>query len=227
MKKILLVEDNEHIMRINAEYLSGKGYELEKAYSLRQAEEKIAKGEPDLIVLDVMLPDGDGIRFCGELRKEHHMPILFLTAKVQKADIIAGLGQGGDDYLTKPYDLDEFGMRIEALLRRAKPPVEQFQSYEIGPLRFDMITSRVFINGEELNLTGKEFALLFCLAHNKGRVVSKEELCETVWGVHSKAEDAMLWTTLSRLKKKLTDFEDRLYLDSDHSGYELILTGSN
>ena len=128
MKKILLVEDNEHIMRINAEYLSGRGYELEKAYSLRQAEEKIAKGEPDLIVLDVMLPDGDGIRFCGELRKEHHMPILFLTAKVQKADIIAGLGQGGDDYLTKPYDLDEFGMRIEALLRRAKPPVEQFQS---------------------------------------------------------------------------------------------------
>ena len=116
MEKILLVEDNEHIMAINTKYLSGLGYETEQAFSVRQAEEKLSAFQPDLIVLDVMLPDGDGVALCRQIRKQRGTPILFLTAKAADRDIISGLDSGGDEYLTKPYDLDVFGAKVKALL---------------------------------------------------------------------------------------------------------------
>ena len=144
MKKILLVEDNEAIMDLNAKYLSMNGYDVDKAFSVKEADEKTSRSMPDLIVLDIMLPDGDGVELCKKIRERSGTPILFLSAKSSDTDIIEGLKQGGDDYLTKPYDLDFFGARIEALFRRNEQALQNFQTYTVGPLRFDIVMSRAY-----------------------------------------------------------------------------------
>ena len=223
MDRILLVEDNEQIMEINEWYLSQQGYQTEKAYSLAQARECLRKASPDLVILDVILPDGDGMSFCSEIRKTHTMPILFLTGMVTDKDVMAGYRNGGNDYITKPYDLDMLGVRVEALLSYAKglKPKEKEQNF--GPLRFDIIQSEAFVNSKPLYLSQKEFRLLYYLARHHDETVTKEALFREAWGMELGADGPMLWTAISRLKKKITPFADQFYLDSDHSGYVLVL----
>lgn len=226
MEKILLVEDNKHIMTINTKYLVGLGFVVEQAYSVRQAKEKLSAFLPDLIVLDVMLPDGDGVALCRQIRRQCGTPILFLTAKAADRDIISGLDSGGDEYLTKPYDLDVFGAKVKALLRRSGKVIPQVQQYFVGPIRLDIVQSQAFLNNETLNLSRTEFGILFYLAQNRGRTVSKEELYSAVWGVSDEENGTMLWTAVSRLKRKIAPYEEDFYIDSDHSGYELIVIAS-
>ncbi len=223
MEKILLVEDNEHIMDINSRYLTTMGYCVEKAYSARQAETMIRESLPDLVVLDIMLPDGDGISLCRSIRKYRSVPILFLTAKVTEKDIIAGLENGGDDYLTKPYDLNVFGTRVKALLRRAGKSLPENQSYTVGPLLFDIVRAQASVGDFDLKLSSKEFGILLFLAQHRGAPVSKEELYHSIWGYENESDGSALWTTVSRLKKKIESFEDLFYIDSDHDGYELVV----
>ncbi len=223
MEKILLVEDNEHIMNINASYLTGLGYLVEKAFTLRQAEMKLYQTVPDLIVLDIMLPDGDGMAFCEKIRKNRSVPILFLTAKVTDQDIIRGLEIGADDYLTKPYDLDVFGTRVKALLRRARKELPVNQQYQVGELKLDIVRSQAWVGNTDLNLSSKEFSVLLYLAQHRGIQISKEELYRAVWGLEKESGGNILWTTISRLKRKIIAYEDRFYIDSDHTGYELIV----
>ena len=227
MEKILLVEDNEHIMDINARYLTSMGYSVEKAYSARQAEDMLRENLPDLVVLDIMLPDGDGISLCCSIRKYRSVPILFLTAKVTEKDIIAGLENGGDDYLTKPYDLNVFGTRVKALLRRAGKILPENQSYTVGPLLFDIVRARASVGDFDLNLSSKEFGILLFLAQHRGAPVSKEELYRSIWGYENESDGSVLWTTVSRLKKKIESFEELFYIDSDHDGYELVVTSQD
>ena len=224
MEKILLVEDNEHIMDINARYLTAMGYQVEKAYSAKQAETVLRAGQPDLVVLDIMLPDGDGISLCRSIRKYRSIPILFLTAKVTEKDIIEGLESGGDDYLTKPYDLNVFGTRVKALLRRSSKVLPENQTYIIGPILFDIVRVQAAVGDSDLNLSSKEFGILLFLAQHRGTPVSKEELYRSIWGYENESGGSVLWTTVSRLKKKIERFEDLFYIDSDHEGYELVLT---
>ncbi len=224
MEKILLVEDNEHIMDINARYLTAMGYQVEKAYSAKQAETLLRAGQPDLVVLDIMLPDGDGISLCRSIRKYRSIPILFLTAKVTEKDIIEGLESGGDDYLTKPYDLNVFGTRVKALLRRSSKVLPENQTYIIGPILFDIVRVQATVGDRDLNLSSKEFGILLFLAQHRGTPVSKEELYRSIWGYENENGGSVLWTTVSRLKKKIESFEDLFYIDSDHEGYELVIT---
>ncbi|MEF9922659.1 MAG: response regulator, partial [Anaerovoracaceae bacterium] len=120
MATLLLVEDNPHIMKINAESLEDAGYKICEATSLEEAEEVLNKKLIHLIVLDIMLPDGNGVAFCKKIRKYCDIPILFLSAKNSSVDVIEGLHSGGDDYLSKPYNLQVLSARIESLLRRTK-----------------------------------------------------------------------------------------------------------
>ena len=226
MEKILLVEDNEHIMAINTKYLSGLGYEIEQAYSVKQAKEKLSVFQADLIVLDVMLPDGDGVELCRQIRRQRGTPILFLTAKVADRDIIFGLESGGDEYLTKPYDLDVLGAKVKALLRRSGRFLPQARNFTIGSLLLDIVQSQAFLRNETLNLSRTEFGILLYLAQNRGRTVSKEELYQAVWGVRDEENGTMLWTAVSRLNRKIAPYEEDFYIDSDHSGYELIVIDS-
>ena len=224
MKRILLVEDNPLILKMNARYLASLGYAVEEAATVREAAACLARFEPDLVVLDVMLPDGDGVELCERIRRGHGMPILFLTAKVAGSDIVSGLKSGGDDYLTKPYDLDVFGAHVEALLRRADRELPADSLRRAGPLTFDLVKRVTSVNGTDLALSGKEYSVLYYLAGRRGQTVSREELCRAVWGLDTDAEEAILWTTVSRLKKKIAPYEELFYIDSDHSGYELIIS---
>lgn len=223
MEKILLVEDNENIMELNAKYLSRSGYEVLKAYTIREAEACLYDCEPDLIVLDVMLPDGDGFALCEKIRQRRNVPVLFLTAKVEDEDIIKGLSRGGDDYLTKPYDLQVFGARVKALLRRIRHELPGNQLFTVGPLSFDIVKSLAYVNETELNLTSKEYGILLCLAQHRGNPISKEALYSSVWGIDSVPSGPVLWPAVSKLKKKIAAYEEQFYIESDHSGYELVM----
>ena len=223
MDTILLVEDNDEIMELNEWYLKKQGYKTERAYSLAQARKYLRYAAPDLIILDVLLPDGDGISFCTEIRRTHSAPVLFLTGVTSDKDVMAGYRSGGNDYLTKPYDLDMLGVRVKALLDFSKRVRSGEKDYLIGPLRFVIHQSEAFVQGEPLNLSRKEFNLLFFLARHHGETVEKETLLREVWGVENGAYGSALWTAASRLKKKISPFADLFYLDSDHSGYTLII----
>ena len=226
MERILLVEDNEHIMRINTRLLSGLGYEILAADCAERAIRLLEREQVDLIVLDIMLPDGDGVELCTQIRKTRGTPILFLTAKTSSADIVTGLRRGADDYLTKPYDLNVLAARIEALLRRSREALPETGAYEVGPLRFVLMQSRASVNGQDLNLSGKEYGTLLYLCRHRGVPVSRDELYHAVWGENaSEAGRSIVWTTVSRLKKKLQPYDSQISLDSSHDGYELFISG--
>lgn len=223
MEKLLLVEDNEHIMNINTKYLETQGYRIVQANTAARAEDAVRREAFDLIVMDIMLPDGNGIELCKDIRRYSACPILFLTAKVSDEDVINGLESGGDDYLTKPYDLDVLGARIRALLRRSKKSLPQNSSFSVGSLRFDIIKSQAFADNKELMLSAKEFGVLFYLAQNRSRKTPKEELYNAVWGASTDGDYTAVWTAVSRLNKKISDYDEQFYIDSDHNGYELVI----
>ena len=232
MERILLVEDNEHIMDINEWFLKERGYEIDKAYTLKEAEQCIKKHVPDVIVLDIMLPDGDGVDFCEKLQKDKPVPVLFLTAKTDKKDVMEGYSRGGNDYLTKPYELEMLGVRVEALLRLAERTgpggVANGQAAKnitlrAGSLTFEPVSSTLKVGDEKLTLSTKEFGILYCLAKNRGRQVSKDTLFREVWEMEPDGDTSVLWSTIYRLKKKIAPYEDKFYIDSDHSGYEIII----
>ncbi len=199
-RTILLVEDNEHIMKINRDTLHNAGYRVLEAETAAQAREIFMEESPALIVLDIMLPDGDGLALCRRIRGDSNIPIIFLSAKKAKAEIIEGLKSGGDDYLPKPYDVDVLLARIEALLRRAGSVPE---TLTLGPLTLDIVSGIAYLNRENLLLTQKEFAVLFLLVKNAERIVDKDDIFKAVWGQTTNDDRTALWTVISRLKKKL------------------------
>ena len=160
-KLILLVEDNPHIMAINDAALHMRGYRTLQAETAHKCRELLCFHAVDLIVLDILLPDGDGVALCREIKQEYDVPILFLTAMGENEDIVKGLTAGGDDYLTKPYDLEVFMARVEARLRAAHP---KERAVRLGPLQMNLLSGRAYIGETDLNLTQKEFAALLYLA---------------------------------------------------------------
>ncbi len=200
MAVLLLVEDNREIMNINATALKMRGYEVLGAKNLKAGRELLAENDVDLIVLDILLPDGSGLDLCRELKQTRNTPILLLSALSTNDNIIEGLRTGGDDYLPKPYDVDVLLARIEALLRRAGSVPE---TLTLGPLTLDIVSGIAYLDRENLLLTQKEFAVLFLLVKNVERVVDKEDIFSAVWGQTTNDDRTALWTVISRLKKKL------------------------
>jgi DNA-binding response OmpR family regulator len=198
---ILLVEDNEQILRGNKLMLERRGYETMTAMTLAQARERMASATPDTIVLDIMLPDGSGLDFMRELRKTSAVPVLLLTGLTTPQDIVRGLENGGDDYLTKPYDFSVLIAHIEALLRRAAHIPDALVK---GTLTLDIRANRAILGGEDMLLTQKEFAVLLLLTEHEGRVLSTEYIYEKVWKRDSDAAaGSAVKTIISRLRKKL------------------------
>lgn len=218
MSTLLLVEDNPHIMKINTEFLRMQGYCVLKAAIAEEAREKLRWQAVDLIVLDIMLPDGNGLELCRELKGQYHIPILFLTALGENKDVVEGLRAGGDDYLPKPYDLEVLAARIEARLRSA---VESRRYFCYGCLKLDTVALVGYVNSKNIMLTQKEFTVLLLLVQNAERKVEQEELMREVWGIESDTEKRALWTLISRLRKKLNSEESRLEISSLRGGYLL------
>ena len=219
MSTILLVEDNPHIMKINAEALSMYGYEILQAATARECRQALRWHPVDLVVLDIMLPDGDGVELCRELKEQYHTPILFLSALGESRDVVEGLRAGGDDYLSKPYDLEVLAARIEARLRQERAK-SRYISY--GSLRLDIFAGCAYLGSANLQLTQKEFAVLLLLVRNAGRTVSKQEVLMEAWNTTAEDDSRALWTLISRLRRKLNSQESRIEISSKRGdGYTL------
>lgn len=202
MSTILLVEDNPHIMKINHASLVMEGYRVLEASTAAQCLQALQTSDVDLIILDVMLPDGNGVALCAQIKHQYEIPILFLSALGENADIIAALRAGGDDYLPKPYDIGVLLARVEARLRAARRE-KRFFAFE--DLRFDTAARICRCRESEMTLTQKEFSLLLQLARGAGQFVSKEALYESVWGRPLSGDSTALYTAVSRLNTKLTE----------------------
>jgi len=201
--RILVVDDEEQIRRALRSILSTRGYALEMAATAEEALLKAIDKPPDLVVLDLALPDRSGIEVCRELRTWMTAPILILSVRANEADKIQALDEGADDYLTKPFSAGELLARIRALLRRAialtsPPPV-----VTAGELEIDVARRRVTLAGEEVPLTPTEFDILAFLARNAGLVVTQRMILEQVWGPEWVEDAQTLRVHVSNLRKKI------------------------
>ncbi|MCI0709752.1 MAG: response regulator transcription factor [Chloroflexi bacterium] len=182
MSKILLVEDDQVLRETLVYNLSNEGHDVIAVGDGSEALELARTDEPELVVLDVMLPGLDGFTLCRLLRQESDVPIVMLTARDSEVDRIVGLELGADDYIVKPFGLGEFLARVRAALRRAPSTQSQTHVLKSGELTVDMLARRVTKNEQELNLSHKEFDLLATLLRNRGAVLSRDLLLEKVWG---------------------------------------------
>jgi len=199
---ILLVEDNPHIMEINREALMSEDYTVIEAYDGSACLKELAKRDVDLIVLDIMLPDSDGITLCRRIKQQYDIPVLFLTALGESEQIVDGLRAGGDDYLAKPYDLGVFLARVEARLRASKSD-KRFAIF--GRLRLDTVSMIAFLDNTDLMLTQKEFLILLTMIKHVNTLVSKDDLYRDIWSAEPVDSHSAVYTTVSRLNKKLDD----------------------
>ncbi|MCC6614660.1 MAG: response regulator transcription factor [Anaerolineae bacterium] len=182
-EKILVIDDEDTTVQLIALLLERRGYEVVKAYSAEDGLRKAYRHQPDLVLLDVMMPDMDGWEVCRRLRDMSDMPIIFLTAKDETADVVRGLELGADDYIAKPYDNDELVARVKAHLRRApKQNLSEELAFNNGEFRINFMNREVRVRSELKHLTPKEFSLLSVLVRNAGRVVPRQELVTEAWG---------------------------------------------
>ena len=199
---ILLVEDEPAIQAGNRKVLQRRGYRTRQAYTLAEARAILNEEQPCAIVLDIELPDGSGLHFLIELRQTLNVPVLMLTARGTTEDIIRGLEAGGDDYLPKPYEIAEFLARVQTLLRRAGIVPDSLRH---GPIKLDIAAGKAYLNGEDMILSQKEYALLKQFLQNPGRLISAETLYEKAWGQPMAGDENALKVAISRLRTKLKD----------------------
>ena len=207
-RTILIVEDEESITVPLAEALDREGFDTEVAGTVAGALELAARIRPDLVLLDVMLPDGSGYDVCRELRRDSSVPIIMLTARGEETDRIVGLELGADDYIVKPFSAREVAARIRAVLRRAgapESPGEDAGPLDVGELRLDPARRSAALAGAELDLTRREFDLLELLMREAGAVVSRERLIDEVWDVNWFGSTKTLDVHVSSLRRKLGD----------------------
>jgi len=200
VKRLLIVDDDAPFLELHSEMLSRRGYEVWTARNSEEARKVLASSSPDIIVLDIRLPDGNGIELCREIQTAHSSPILFISGLDEDEDIMAGLDSGGDDYLTKPFEFGVLVSRIEALLRRAARVPETIAS---GPLKLDIAAAAAFFNGTDMMLTQKEFALLLIFAQNEGHFISAEYLYEKIWKAPLGDSSGALRSSIKRLRRKI------------------------
>jgi DNA-binding response OmpR family regulator len=182
-ERILVIDDEEMTVQLIAMLLERRGYEVIRAYRAEEGLRQAYRTHPDLILLDIMMPDMDGWEVCRRLRELSDVPVVFLTAKDDVRDVVKGLEMGADDYIVKPYDNDELVARIRAHLRRApKPSVSEELVFDGGNFRINFISREVRVRGNPVHLTPKEFNLLGVLARNAGRVITRTELVKEAWG---------------------------------------------
>lgn len=211
MKKILIVDDEKPISDIIAFNLTNEGYAVEKAYDGEEAIEQFLKVQPDLVILDLMLPKMDGLEVCREIRKTSAVPVIMLTAKDSEIDKVLGLELGADDYVTKPFSNRELIARVKANLRRnalrdaAQDDENTVNEIVIGELIIHQDAYIISKRGEEIELTHREFELLHYLAKHIGQVMTREHLLETVWGYDYFGDVRTVDVTIRRLREKIED----------------------
>jgi DNA-binding response OmpR family regulator len=217
--QILIVEDDERLSTINKYLLESEGYSVLTALTLNEARLLMASNNPDLIILDVMLPDGRGIDFCREIRSNTNAHIVFLTAITDAVSEMEGLEAGGDDYLRKPYGMELLCKRVEIGLRlKKKANQEARRLITRGSLTIDPIAERAYIDEKDLLLAHKEIMLLVYLVENEGQAIGVEELYSKVWDKQTAADKNALQVVVSRVRKKIESSGYSIYLKRE-KGY--------
>jgi two-component system KDP operon response regulator KdpE len=202
--RILLVEDDDETRAAVARVLIAHGYEVVEAPDGRTARERWEDRRPDLVLLDLGLPDIDGIALIRLMRREATTPIIILSGRYEEREKVEALDRGADDYVTKPFGIDELGARIRVALRRASGPAADVDGrLTAGPLMLDSARHEVRVNGQPVDLTPREFEILRVLLGHAGRVVTKGRLLRAVWGEAYQGEDAYVYVHVSQLRRKL------------------------
>lgn len=201
---LLLVDDEPRIRRVLRLALEDEGYQVQEAANGYDALAALRREPPDVVLLDLMLPDRDGFTVCREIRRSSDVPVIMVTARTDSHDVVAGLEAGADDYVTKPLVAKELSARIRALLRRVEPVnARQAVLLEVGDLRIDVPGAEVTRDGETLPLTRTEFKLLAELAGAEGKVLSREQLLSKVWGYGYFGDSRIVDVHVRRLRLKI------------------------
>ena len=212
-KKVLIVED-EPDLRTTLEFnLKSEGYKVISAADGRGAINEIGKKVPDLVLLDLMLPDMSGLEVCKKIRKESfsdQVSIIMLTAKGEEVERVLGFELGADDYVVKPFSVRELMLRISSILKRGSETNSSKEQISIGDVEINLASHRVFISGLEIELTAKEFELLKYLAERNGRIQTREVLLEQVWGYNNSVTTRTVDTHIKRLRSKIGDVGSKI-----------------
>ena len=201
-QRILIVDDDEDILEMLYDALSDEGYLIYRAQNSIEAISHL-KENPDLIILDVMMPGQSGFELCKDIRDSVSCPILFLTAKVSESDLIEGLALGGDDYIIKPFSVRELKARIAAHLRRAKRQSKGEQSYLIfNDIKINLKSKNVLYKREIISLTRREYEIVELLALNRNQVFSKEQIYEKVWGLDAEGDSQTIAEHVKKIRAK-------------------------
>jgi DNA-binding response OmpR family regulator len=217
MKNVLVVEDDSSISDLIEIHLKDLNCNIIKCYDGKDGLELTAQNNYDLIVLDIMLPNVDGLQICKEVRKkENYTPILMLTSKSEELDKVLGLEVGADDYLTKPFGIREFIARVKAIFRRTEALLKETDNKSdiaIGDIVIEISKRRVLLKGERLELTPKEFDLLLLLASHPGKTYTREQLLNLLWGYQYNGYEHTVNSHINRLRSKIeNDLSDPTYI---------------
>jgi len=206
--RLLLIDDDARLSAMVGDYLRGAGFEVDTAGFLAAGRERLAAGSYDALVLDLMLPDGDGLDLCRELRanaRTRQLPLLMLTARGEPLDRIVGLELGADDYLPKPFEPRELLARVKALLRRSAPQASDDEVLRFGRLEVDLGERVARLDGKPCDLTGHQFDLLVVLAQSPGRVLSRDQIMDALKGHPLEAFDRSIDVHISRIRAVIED----------------------
>jgi DNA-binding response OmpR family regulator len=205
--RILVVDDEPRYVRLMEANLISEGYDVLKAYDGQNAVEMVADNQPDLVLLDVMMPGLDGFGACERIREFSTIPIIMVTAKGEEQDRVRGLDVGADDYIVKPFSATEVLARVRAVLRRAQVSGSTYEQsiFNHGNLRIDLARAEVYKNDEMVFLSATEYRLLLQFVHNQGNILTSEDLLVNVWGPEYREDKEILWVSISRLRQKLED----------------------
>ena len=208
---LLIVDDEQRIRELIRKYAVFEGYEVDEAADGMQAVEKCRARRYDLVIMDVMMPELDGFSACREIRKTSQVPMLMLSARGEEYDRIHGFELGVDDYVVKPFSPKELMLRVGAILKRsAAAPAAASEQVTIGDLVVDFTARRVTISGEALDLSPKEYDLLFYMVRNRGIALTREKLISEVWGYDFFGDDRTLDTHIKLLRRQLGPYADRI-----------------
>ena len=206
--QVLIIEDEPDIRKTIDYNLTKESFTVVQAGSIEEGEKALASNQIDVIILDLMLPDGSGLTLCRDIKsddKTKHIPIIILTAKTEEVDRVVGFELGADDYVTKPFSVRELILRVKAILKRGPTSNNNSEDdeYSFGELTLNFEAHQAYINGNEISLTALEFRLLKHLIDRKGRVQTRDQLLEDVWGYSSDVTTRTVDTHIKRLREKL------------------------